>query len=79
VAALNVKRGKLGGKAPYGFKLATDGFSLEENPEEQAIILKARGLRAEGYTIRQIVEKLGPVSRVGKTFTVAAVHKMVTG
>jgi hypothetical protein len=38
-----------------------------------------RALRTEGYTIRQIVEKLGPVSRVGKNFTVAAVHKMVTG
>jgi hypothetical protein len=40
---------------------------------------KGKALRIEGYTIRQIVEKLGPVSRVGKPFTVAAVHKMVKG
>jgi DNA invertase Pin-like site-specific DNA recombinase len=81
VAALDVKRQrgeKLGGKAPYGFRLATDGVSLDGCPEEQAIIRQARVLRAEGCTIRQIVEKLGPVSRVGKPFTVAAVHKMVT-
>jgi site-specific DNA recombinase len=82
VAALDVKRQrgeKLGGKAPYGYRLAADGVSLEECPEEQAIIRQAKALRTEGYTIRQIVEKLGPVSRVGKLFTVAAVHKMVTG
>jgi hypothetical protein len=70
---------KLGGKAPYGFRLAEDGVSLEECPEQQAIIRQARALRGEGCTIRQIVEKLGPVSRGGKLFTVAAVHKMVTG
>jgi len=57
----------------------SDGVSLEENPEEQAIIRQAKALRAEGNTIRQIVEKFGPASRVGKLFTVAAVHKMVTG
>jgi DNA invertase Pin-like site-specific DNA recombinase len=81
VAALDVKRQrgeKLGGKAPYGFRLAADGVSLEECPEEQAIIRQAKTLRTEGYTIRQIVEKLGPVSRVEKPFTVAAVYKMVT-
>ena len=82
VAALDVKRQrgeKLGGKAPYGFRLAVDGISLEECPDEQAIICQARALRAEGYTIRQIVEQLGPVSRVKKPFTVAAAHKMVSG
>ena len=40
---------------------------------------KAKALRVEGYTMRQIVEKLGPVSRAGKPFTIAAVHKMVSG
>jgi site-specific DNA recombinase len=81
VAALDVKRQrgeKLGGKAPYGYRLADDGVSLEEHPEEQTIIRQAKALRAEGYTIRQIVENLGPVSRAGKPFTVAAVHKMVS-
>jgi hypothetical protein len=69
--------GKLGGKAPYGYRLAADGVSLEEHPEEQAIIRQAKALRTEGYSIRQIGKKLGPVSRAGKPFTVAAVHKLV--
>ena len=68
---------KLGGQAPYGYRLAADGKSLEEHPEEQAIIAKAKALRAEGKSIRAIIAALGKVSRTNTKFTLTAMVKML--
>ena len=79
-AALDVKRQrgeKLGGQAPYGYRLAGDGKSLEEHPEEQVIIAKAKALRAEGKSIRAIIAALGKVSRANTEFTLTAMVKML--
>jgi DNA invertase Pin-like site-specific DNA recombinase len=46
------------GTLPFGFRLSGDGVHLEENPDEQLILTRARELRAEGNTVRQIAAKL---------------------
>lgn len=79
-AALDVKRQrgeKLGGRAPYGYRLAVDGKSLEEHPDEQAIIAQAKALRAKNTSIRAIIAALGPVSRANTAFTLTAMVKML--
>ncbi len=43
----------LGGKVPYGFRPGQDG-ALEPVPEEQRVIARARELRAEGKTLRDL-------------------------
>lgn len=59
-AALNVKarRGERVGGIPYGQRLAADGLHLELEPAEQAVIARVRQLRAEGLSLRMIVETL---------------------
>jgi hypothetical protein len=51
--------------------------SLEEHPEEQATIDKAKALRAEGKSIRAIIAALGKVSRANTEFTLTAMVKML--
>lgn len=46
------------GTIPFGFQLSTDGVHLEENQEEQAVMTRARELRAVGRTVRQIATEL---------------------
>jgi DNA invertase Pin-like site-specific DNA recombinase len=55
-AALAVKaaRGERTGGVPYGLRLAADGFHVETNPEEAAVVERVRALRAEGRTLRAI-------------------------
>jgi DNA invertase Pin-like site-specific DNA recombinase len=43
----------LGGRIPFGFRPTAEG-GLEEVPEEQAVIVTARQLRADGKTLRAI-------------------------
>jgi DNA invertase Pin-like site-specific DNA recombinase len=59
-AALAVKRsrGERTGGVPYGSRLAADGRTLEAEPTEQATIVRMRGLRAEGCSIRTIADRL---------------------
>jgi DNA invertase Pin-like site-specific DNA recombinase len=59
-AALGVKRGRgeRVGQVPYGMRLAPDGVHLEAEPAEQAVIGRVRELRAQGLTVRAIVEAL---------------------
>jgi DNA invertase Pin-like site-specific DNA recombinase len=85
-AALAVKRARgerLGGRhLPYGQRLAADGIHLEPHPEEQAVIARARTLRSEGRSIRDISEELeaeGMLNRAGKAFGTAALHAMLAG
>lgn len=59
---------KLGGRVPFGFRLADDGRALIPNDDEQRIVAMVRALRAEGATLRAIVARLaelGVCSRVG--------------
>jgi DNA invertase Pin-like site-specific DNA recombinase len=50
--AMSHKRanGERVGTIPYGFRLSQDGIHLEENPEEQAVLARARELRQSGNT-----------------------------
>lgn len=53
------KRGeKMGGSMPFGYRLADDGIHLVPHEEEQEILALIRQLRADGLTIRAIVEHL---------------------
>ncbi len=73
-------RGERTGTLPYGFTLAADGVHLEEDAAEQATLAAARTMRAEGRTLRTIVEELevlGHMSRKGTPLSLAAVHKML--
>ena len=46
------------GTVPYGFDLADDGKTLNENTAEQSIIREIRNLRATGKTFRKIARVL---------------------
>lgn len=81
-AALAVKkaRGEYTGVAPYGFRVGEDRKSLVRDPEEDAVLAQVRALRSSGLTIRGVraaATERGLLSRVGKPFTVAAIHTML--
>jgi site-specific DNA recombinase len=82
-AALAVKkaRGELTGKAPYGFRRGADGTSLVPDIAETAAIEELLRLRAAGLTIRAIRAasfERGLLSRTGRAFTIAAIHRILT-
>jgi site-specific DNA recombinase len=58
--AMSHKRanGERVGTIPFGYRLSGDGIHLEENPEEQAVLARARELRASGNTVREIAAEL---------------------
>lgn len=70
-AALGVKkrRGeKLGGDLPFGYRVASDGATLDHDPEEQAVLTRIRALRAEGLSLRAVAARLdreGVTARAG--------------
>lgn len=71
----------VGGKAPYGYRLTTDGKSLEPNDDEQAVVAEAKRLRSAGLSLREIATTLdenGVRSRVGKAFAAEQIRKMVS-
>jgi DNA invertase Pin-like site-specific DNA recombinase len=81
-AALATKKakGERTGTVRYGYVLGADGRSLEAAPTEQAIIARVRALRADGLSLRSIVDELalnGLVSRAGKPFGVTQIRNMV--
>ena len=82
-AALAIKRDHgqyTGGRAPYGWRLARDGRTLEVDPAEQAVIAEATRLRTSGLSLRQVVADLdrrGMRSRRGTPLSLSAVHRMV--
>jgi DNA invertase Pin-like site-specific DNA recombinase len=60
-AALAVKRSrgeKTGGAVPFGFRLAADGVHLEPDEAEQRVVELVRRLRADGLSLRAVVEQL---------------------
>ena len=83
-AALAVKKArgeKLGGRAPFGFKLASDGVHLEHEPHEQGVITRALELRRAGLRVSDIVRALaneGVRSRVGKPLIRTQVVNLLT-
>lgn len=68
-AALGVKRarGELTGSAPFGWQRAADGVHLDANPREQAVIARARALRAGGLSMRAVAAGLAVEGREGRT------------
>lgn len=68
-----------GGQAPYGFRIADDGKTLEECPAEQAVMALVAELRKEGHSLRDIVEELeaqGVVGRTGKPLQLTQVVRI---
>lgn len=80
-AALAVKRGKgehCGGDAPFGWRV--DAGRLVAEPDEQAIVARARSLRASGLSLRAVTRSLdaaGLRSRVGRPFGLTQVVRML--
>ena len=60
LAAMKVLRrqGRRTGGIPYGHRLSSDGVHLEEEPTEQEIVHRVKGLRREGCTYAEIAQDL---------------------
>jgi DNA invertase Pin-like site-specific DNA recombinase len=81
-AALAVKRarGERVGTIPYGYRLAADGRHVEEHPEEQATVVRAREIRAQDASLRAVGRQLleeGHRPRSGGAFHVQVLARMV--
>jgi len=64
-------RGERVGGIPFGYRLASDGRTLEPHADEQRALTLLRELRAAGYTYRAIAEELnrqGFRSRTGSAW-----------
>lgn len=73
-------QGRRVGSVAYGYALADDGASLVREEREQAVIERARNLRAAGLSLRAVAETLayeGHVARTGKPFLAAQVARML--
>ncbi len=83
ITALQYKRingEKTGGGIPYGYDLAKNKVNLVINQSEQAVIYKAKTLRAEKLSFSKIadeLEKLGMVARSGKKFQIQQIRRMM--
>lgn len=69
-----------GGRVPYGFTLAADGVTLEEDAGEQSTIVRARALAAGGLSLRKVAAALeaeGLTARSGAAFSAVQVSRMV--
>jgi site-specific DNA recombinase len=82
-AVIDLKKAKgekTGGDLPFGYQLAADGKTLEENPVERKILKDIRHLRmVDGLSMRKIVEELnkrGAKAR-GKKWHLKSVHRIV--
>jgi DNA invertase Pin-like site-specific DNA recombinase len=83
-AALAVKRGRgeMTGKPRWGYRLDADGVHVVEDPAEQAVVARARSLRAEGASLKGVVEALraeGVVGRSGRPLAVTQIARMLGG
>ena len=73
-AALAHKKsqGQRVGTVPYGWDLAADGITLEQNTTEQQTIATIQRLRADGMTLQAIADHLNDIStptKKGTTWT----------
>ncbi|MCC6811734.1 MAG: recombinase family protein [Deltaproteobacteria bacterium] len=81
-AALAMKkaRGERTGTVRFGYHVAADGKTLERDDAEQAVIERARALRAGGVSIRGIVAALateGVQSRKGTPIGKATIQRLL--
>jgi site-specific DNA recombinase len=70
----------IGGAAPYGYAIASDGETLVEVEVEQAVLAEARALRAAGLSLRKVAEVLaakGFRARNGRIFAPVQVQRMI--
>lgn len=65
-----------GGILPLGWSIDPDGVHLVEHPEEQELVRRARALRGEGKTLREIAHLLGDVR--GATLAPMQVSRILT-
>jgi len=80
-AALAVKKakGERVGGIPYGYR-AGEGMQLEEDPAEQAMLARARELRAEGLSLRAVGRALladGHRPRAAQRWHVAVLARLL--
>jgi DNA invertase Pin-like site-specific DNA recombinase len=78
LAVIRARGQKTGGSVPYGYRLDQDGRTLVEG--EQVTIARARGLAAEGGSLRAVAAQLaaeGHLSRKGSTFSACQVQRML--
>lgn len=74
-------RGELVGAVPYGCKLAADGKTLSDNPNEQRVVATARRLKQSGKSLRAIAAELssrGYAARNGSAFAPMQIARMLT-
>jgi DNA invertase Pin-like site-specific DNA recombinase len=82
-AALGAKRarGERVGEVPFGYRLASDGKTLEPSPEEQSVIAAVLDLRGQGLSYRAAAAELarrGVTSpRSGRPLAAQQVHRIV--
>jgi DNA invertase Pin-like site-specific DNA recombinase len=68
------------GTIPFGYRMAGDSRSLEEDPAEQDILARIHELKAAGHTTRQIADELnrqGYVTRRGTAWRFEYVAKVL--
>lgn len=69
-----------GGNVPFGFRLAADGKRLESDSDEQAVIVEARKLQAQGLSLRKIgaaLEARGCLPRNGRAWNPKTVQGLI--
>ena len=82
LAVIRARGQKTGGGIPFGYRLDADGRTLVAVEGEQATIARARGLAAEGRSLRAVAAQLaaeGRTSRTGRAFAAVQVSRMVAG
>ncbi|MBK6464203.1 MAG: hypothetical protein IPF92_24865 [Myxococcales bacterium] len=73
-------RGELVGAVPFGQRLGADGVRLEVEASEQETIARARALRSEGWSLREVAASLaleGRKSRNGRTFDAKQISRLL--
>jgi DNA invertase Pin-like site-specific DNA recombinase len=74
-------KGELVGSIPFGYSLAADGKTLEENPSQQEALVLIGKLKAKGLSLRQIAQELSqlgvPTAKGNKSWTHSAVNRIV--
>lgn len=74
-------KGELVGSVPFGYTLAADGITLEENPSQQKALGLISKLRDKGLSLRQIAQELSqlgvPTAKGNSKWTHTAVARIV--
>jgi len=80
LAHKRTRRQYTGGRTPYGWRLGTDGATLEPDLAEQHVIREAQLARSDGLSYREVVlrlDRLGYPSREGTPLSLSAAHRMI--